>query len=89
MPLEVLPDDVALPFVCPWCGDRFERRLLGERVLEAVAPSLEGHWNVAVECSTNRNAVSSQRPGDRVFGVPLIQPGEGTLRRIRHVDEER
>lgn len=89
MPLEVTPDEVALPFVCPWCGDRFERRLRGERVLEAVTPSLEGHWKVAVECSANRNSLSSMRPDAQTFGVPPTQPGEATLRRIRHVDEER
>ena len=37
-------------FVCPWCGDRFQRRwIASDGVL-----SLEEHWRISQTCSANR-----------------------------------
>lgn len=38
------------PFVCPWCGASFARRFIAS---DGVY-SLEEHWRVSPECSSNR-----------------------------------
>jgi hypothetical protein len=48
--LRGLPTGPERPFVCPWCGSRFERR----HIASDGVWSLEEHWRRTPECSANR-----------------------------------
>jgi hypothetical protein len=48
--LHSLPAGPDRPFVCPWCGAKFDRRFIASDGVE----SLEEHWRASAICSTHR-----------------------------------
>lgn len=71
--------DQHLPFVCPWCGERFAAR--------SGDDSLDAHWLQNPACAKNRNVSSQLNDKNHPLGMRPVMPGEDTMRRVREKEE--